>query len=227
MKTEEIISQLHTLADKEYQKFHSSLVPTLDAETIIGVRVPLLRKMAKTITDADVFFGSLPHHYYEENMLHSILLSSVKDFSVLVYELERFLPYIDNWAVCDTLSPKAFERNKDKLLPLAYKWMSSPHTYTCRFGIDILMSHFLKEDFDVSQLEKVAEIRSEEYYVKMMVAWYFATALAFQYDATLPYLTEKRLDDFTHQKTIQKAIESFRVTKEHKEYLKTLRLSKH
>ena len=169
------------------------------------------------------FLSSLPHKYFDENQLHAFLISEQKDFDKCVSLLEEFLPYIDNWATCDQLSPKIFKKNREKLLPLIEKWLSSSKTYTIRFAVGMLMQHFLDSDFNPSYLEKVAEIRSEEYYVNMMIAWYFATALAKQYEASLPYIERKKLAPWTHNKAIQKAIESYRITKEQKEYLKSLK----
>ena len=222
----EIQKRLFALQDKEYQAFTAKLNPTVDRDTIIGVRLPALRALAKELKDTDEakdFLSSLPHKYLEENHLHSFLLSGIKDFDEGIAAVERFLPYIDNWAVCDSLRVKALAKYPEKLLPYLEKWMKSEHTYTIRCGILNLMNCFLDDRFDEKYPAMVAAIHSEEYYVNMMIAWYFATALAKQYDAVLPYLTEQRLDKWVHNKTIQKAVESYRITDEQKAYLKTLR----
>ena len=224
-----IRAQLFALQDKEYQIFYSRLMPTLPPETVIGVRVPLLRKLAKQLTDtpeAEVFLQELPHFYYEENALHAFLLESVRDYGTALAATERFLPYVDNWAVCDCFSPKVFAQHKPELLCAIRRWLGSDRTYTVRYGIGMLMRYYLEDAFRMEYPEKVAQIRSEEYYVNMMRAWYFATALAKQYDQIIPYLEEKRLDTWTHNKTIQKAIESYRITPEQKIYLRTLRVKK-
>ena len=222
----EIQKRLFALQDKEYQAFTAKLNPTVDRDTIIGVRLPALRALAKELKDTDEakdFLSSLPHKYLEENHLHSFLLSGIKDFDEGIAAVERFLPYIDNWAVCDSLRVKALAKYPEQLLPYLEKWMKSEHTYTIRCGILNLMNYFLDDRFDEKYPAMVAAIHSEEYYVNMMIAWYFATALAKQYDAVLPYLTEQRLDKWVHNKTIQKAVESYRITDEQKAYLKTLR----
>ena len=222
----EIQKRLFALQDKEYQAFTAKLNPTVDRDTIIGVRLPALRALAKELKgtrEGAEFLQTLPHEYLEENHLHSFLLSGIKDFDEGIAAVERFLPYIDNWAVCDSLRVKALAKYPEKLLPYLEKWMKSEHTYTIRCGILNLMNYFLDDRFDEKYPAMVAAIHSEEYYVNMMIAWYFATALAKQYDAVLPYLTEQRLDKWVHNKTIQKAVESYRITDEQKAYLKTLR----
>lgn len=221
-----ITEELFSLKDEAYKDFQAKLVPTISKETIIGVRVPVLRKFAKDLIKKGKegeFLSSLPHTYYDENMLHSILLSESKDFTTCVERINSFLPFVDNWAVCDILSPKIFKKNREDLLPFIKKWISSKHTYTCRFGLGMLMSHFLEEDFKSEYLRLVAEVESEEYYVNMMVAWFFATALAKQWKESVLYLEEKRLSPWVHNKTIQKAVESYRISKEEKEYLRGLR----
>ena len=190
------------------------------------MRVPILRKLAKSYINDDEceeFLNHLPHRYYDENMLHGILISEIKDFDRCVEELEKFLPFVDNWAVCDTTAPKVFRRNREKLMKCIEKWSSSKEAYTCRFAIEMLMTHFLDDDFREAYLEIPAEIISEEYYVNMMVAWFFATALAKQWDKTISYIEENRLGQWVHNKTIQKARESYRITEEQKEYLKSLK----
>lgn len=223
---EEIISRLLSLRDPDNAAFQQKLTPGLDAEVFLGVRVPLLRKLAAELTKnglREPFLDELPHFYYEENLLHSILLSREKDFRVCMERIEAFLPYIDNWAVCDTLRPKVFARHRAVLLPAVKAWIRSSEAYTVRFGLDTLMSEYLDEDFSPELPELAASVESEEYYVRMMVAWYFATALAKQWDAVIPYMEQRRLCQWTHRKTIQKATESFRITEEQKSYLRSLR----
>lgn len=218
--------RLFALQDLKYRDFHSRLMPTVDKELVIGVRTPELRKFAKEFakTDtAEAFLGTLPHKYYEENNLHAFLLCEIKDFALLITRLNKFLSFVDNWATCDMMRPKIFAKSKEKLLPEIERWMQSDEPYTVRFGIEMLMIHFLDDSFDVSFAQRVAEIRSDEYYVKMMQAWYFATALAFQYKAVLPFIESKALDDWTHNKAIQKAVESYRITDKQKEHLKALK----
>ena len=218
--------RLFALQDLKYRDFHSKLMPTVDKEFVIGVRTPELRKFAKEFSKTDMaenFLGTLPHKYYEENNLHAFLLCEIKDFDLLIARLNKFLPFVDNWATCDMMRPKIFAKNKEKLLPEIERWMQSAEPYTVRFGIEMLMIHFLDEDFDINFPQSVAEIRSDEYYVKMMQAWYFATALTFQYEAVLPFIESKALDDWTHNKAIQKAVESYRITDKQKEHLKALK----
>ncbi len=232
MTKSEIIEKLFSFQDTKYRDFQVKLIPTVSADSVIGVRTPSLRTFAKELSKTlgteggegvGDFLSSLPHKYFDENQLHAFLISEQKDFDKCVSLLEKFLPYIDNWATCDQLSPKIFKKNHEKLLPLIEKWLSSCETYTIRFAVGMLMQHFLDSDFNPSYLEKVAEIRSEEYYVNMMLAWYFATALAKQYEASLPYIEQKKLAPWTLNKAIQKAIESYRITPEQKEYLKSLK----
>lgn len=222
-----ITGQLFALQDIEYKQFHSKLMPTINPDVIIGVRTPELRKLAKQLdksTDVELFLQELPHRYYEENNLHGFLIESIKEFDACIFALNQFLPYVDNWATCDMMAPKVLKKDLPKLYEWTKIWIDSGKTYTIRFGVNMLMKYFLDEAFSMEYPELVASIRSEEYYVKMVVAWYFATALAKQYDAVLPYLTEHRLDVWTHNKTIQKAVESYRITKEQKEYLRTLKI---
>ena len=221
-----VYERLISVQDKEYKEFQSKLVPNIDSNTIIGVRTPDMRNIAKEIfgtEEANEFLKELPHKYYEENLVHFFLIAKIKDFDECIKEVERFLPYIDCWPVCDQASPTVFKKNHNKLLPLVKKWIKSKHVYTARFGIRVLMNEFLNEDFKEEYLELVANKKGEDYYLKMMIAWYFATALAKQYDASIKYIENNKLDSWIHNKTIQKAIESFRVSNEHKEYLKTLR----
>ena len=223
---EKIKSKLFELQDLEYKAFHSRLMPTISPETIIGVRTPALRKFAKEIAKYDVaegFIADLPHAFYEENNLHGFLVEGIKDFDQCLAEVDRFLPYVDNWATCDMMRPKVFKKNPEALLVKIDEWMTSGRTYTVRYGIGMLMTYFLEEHFDVIYVDKVAAVESDEYYVKMMVAWYFATALAKQWDAVIPFIEEGRLEVWTHNKAIQKAIESYRITPEQKVYLRGMK----
>ena len=223
----DIQKRLFELQDKDYALFQSRLVPDIDSELIIGVRVPTLRKFAKELKKnqgCEDFLKELPHKYYDENMLHGILISEMKDYIGCIESLNEFLPYIDNWAVCDTLSPKVFKKNKDTLLEEICTWSKSKKTYTCRFGIGMLMSHFLDEDFNKEYLQLPAGIKSKEYYVNMMLAWFFATALAKQWESTLPLFEEEKLDVWVHNKAIQKAKESYRIDADKKAYLSSLKI---
>lgn len=222
----DIREELFKLQDLNYREFHSKLMPTIAKENIIGVRVPEVRKIAKKYANtyqAEEFIKKLPHKYYDENMLHGLLLSEMKDYDLCLKEVNRFLPYIDNWAVCDIMSPKVFKKHKEDLINQIIKWSKSPNIYECRFGIEMLMSHYLDNDFKKEYLEIVASVHSHEYYVNMMIAWFFATALAKKWEDTIIYIENNRLDKCVHNKTIQKARESYRITKEQKEYLKTLK----
>ena len=219
--------QLFAMADLSYKAFHCSLIPTVDEDTVIGIRTPVLRKFAgdfAKIEDSVTFLKKLPHRYYEENNLHGFLLEKIKDYDTLIAELNRFLPHVNNWATCDMISPKIFKKHLPELFEQIRTWLKAEDTYTVRFAIGMLMKFCLDESFDPAGPGLVAKIRSEEYYINMMIAWYFATALAKQYDAILPYLEERRLDPWTHNKAIQKAVESRRITAEQKEYLHTLRI---
>ena len=223
--SERIREKLFEMQDLQYRDFQAKLVPTVDKETIIGVRTPAVRKFAREIgRDPEIgrFLADLPHQYYDENNLHSFIIERIKDYEECLGEVERFLPYIDNWATCDTQSPKVFAKHTEELLGPIRRWIASDRPYTVRYGIGMLMKFYLDENFKVQYLEMVSSVRSEEYYVKMMAAWYFATALAKQYDDAVSYLQDKKLDAWTHNKTIQKARESYRITAEQKAYLKTL-----
>ncbi|MBO6282469.1 MAG: DNA alkylation repair protein [Pseudobutyrivibrio sp.] len=229
MIVDDIREDLFANQDVKYRDFQSKLTPTIEANTAIGVRTPVLRKLAKDYSkrqDVDDFLADLPHKYFDENQLHAFILSEIKDFDECIGKLERFLPFVDNWATCDQMSPKCFKKNHEKLLPYLNKWIKSDDTYTVRFAIVTFMSHFLDDDFDEGYLKLVSDIKSDEYYINMAIAWYFATALAKQYDKTIPYIENKTLDVWTHNKAIQKSIESYRVTAEHKEYLKSLKIKK-
>lgn len=225
----QVQEMLWSLQDKGYKDFHSKLIPNIAPETIIGIRMPQLRKLAKQLHkdagfDKKGFMEKLPHEYYEENNLHGLLLEEEKDFELLLLELEQFLPYIDNWATCDLLALKIFRKHPQRVLVKIQEWMSSDKPYIKRFGMETLMRYYLDEYFRPEYLQWVAAIRSKEYYVNMMIAWFFATALAKQYEATLPIILERRLDVWCHNKTIQKAVESFRITEEQKTYLRSLRI---
>ena len=219
--------ELFEMQDLKYRDFHAKLMPTVDKDTVIGVRTPELRKFAKEYGKtemAKIFLRVLPHQYYEENNLHGLLIEQIKDYDQCIEELERFLPYIDNWATCDLLAVRTVKKHLDLFIKEIYRWMESEHTYTIRFGMNMLMRYYLENEFKLEYPEKVAAVRSEEYYVNMMRAWYFATALAKQYEKILPFLEEQRMDVWTHNKTIQKATESYRITPEQKEHLRTLRI---
>ena len=223
---EQILAGLFSLQDPGYRAFQSRLIPTVDPDSIIGVRTPALRKYAKELAknpEVSLFLSALPHAWFDENQLHAFLISEEKDFDTCVRKVNRFLPYIDNWATCDQLSPRVFRKHRDELLPQIQIWLRSNRTYTIRFGIGMLMQHYLDDHFDPAYPELVAGIRSEEYYVNMMIAWYFSTALAKQYAQIVPYFETPRLDPWTHNKAIQKAVESFRITAEQKTYLRDLK----
>ena len=224
---QKVQQDLFTMQDLKYREFHAKLMPTVDKDSVIGVRVPMLRAYAKKFgktEEAKQFLEILPHQYYEENNLHGLLIDQMKDYELCIEELIRFLPYINNWATCDILSVKAVKGHLDSYIKNIYQWLESDYTYTIRFGINMLMRYYLEEEFKIEYPEKVAAIRSEEYYVNMVRAWYFATALAKKYDQVLPFLEEQKMDVWTHNKTIQKAIESYRITLEQKEYLRTLKI---
>ena len=224
-----IQKELFLLQDKEYMKFLSKLTPNVPEDTIIGVRIPEIRKLAKKLVrnnEYEDFLKELPHKYYDENLLHGAIISENKDFENCIELLDSFLPFVDNWAVCDTISPKIFKKHKKELIEKIKEWSQSDKTYTCRFGIEMLMTHFLDEDFKKEYLEMVANIHSEEYYVKMAVAWFFATALAKQWDYAVIYLENNKLDVWMHNKTIQKARESLRILEDKKGYLKGLKRKK-
>lgn len=221
-----IREELFALQDVSYGDFQAKLTPGIPRELFIGVRVPEVRKLAKKLIkepETAEFLSELPHKYFDENMLHGLLISEFRDYDACIAAVDKFLPYVDNWAVCDIMSPKVFKRNKDMLLDKIKEWSASEKTYTCRFGIEMLMSHFLDDDFKPEYLDIPASVHSEEYYVQMIVAWFFATALTKQWDATIPYIESGVLETLVHNKTIQKARESYRITPEQKEYLKTLK----
>ena len=218
---------LFSMQDLKYRDFHSKLMPTVEEERIIGVRTPQLRKYAAAFAKTDEaaeFMKQLPHQYYEEDNLHGFLIEKIKGFVQCIRALDEFLPYVDNWATCDMMSPKVFKKEPERLLEKIKVWIGAEQTYVVRFAMGCLMNYYLDERFSTEYADMVAEVQSEEYYIRMMQAWYFATALAKQYDAILPYLLEHRLSTWVHNKTIQKAVESYRITPEQKTYLKTLKI---
>ena len=224
----EIQQRLFALQDAGYRDFHAALMPTVDKALVIGVRMPALRALAIELKGTELaadFMAALPHKYYEENNLHAALIGHIRDFDACMAALERFLPWVDNWATCDMMNPKALAKDKAALLEHIRLWLQSGHTYTVRFGMGMLMNHFLEEDFREEYLALVASVRSEEFYVRMMQAWYFATALAKQYEAAVKVLEQRKLETWVHNKTIQKARESYRISNEQKEYLKSLKVS--
>lgn len=222
-----IQTELLELRDLKYREFHAKLIPNVNPETIIGIRTPELRKFAKNLTknpEHKIFLDILPHKYYEENNLHGFLIENIKDYDEIILRLEKFFPYIDNWATCDLIRPKIFKSHLSELSIKIKEWIHAEHIYTVRFAVEMLMSFYLDNDFEVEQLKIVSEIKSDAYYVKMMIAWYFATALAKQYEFVVKYIEEKRLNPWVHNKTIQKAIESRRISNDKKDYLKTFKI---
>ncbi len=221
-----IQEKLFSLQDEKYRDFQAKLIPGYDASTMIGVRTPELKKLAKEMVKNEgvqEFLSDLPHKYFDENQLHAFIISEIKDYEKCMAEVEKFLPYVDNWATCDQLSPKVFKKHTEELLVKIKEWMAKDKTYTVRFGIGMLMQYFLNDKFKPEYPEAVAKIRSEEYYINMMIAWYFATALAKQYEAVLPFIEKRSLDKWTHNKAIQKAVESCRISDDRKAYLRTLK----
>ena len=227
--TKEILARLMAEKDDAYGDFQAKLMPNVSRERILGVRTPVLRRLAKELAkqpDIDGFLNELPHTYYDEYNLHGFILSEGKDYDRTVVGVDALLPYVDNWATCDLLSPKCFKKNRERLKADIERWLNSDETYTIRFGVEMVQSHFLDGDFDPAWLERVSVIRSEEYYVNMMLAWFFATALTKQWDAAIPYIEKQRLSPWVHNKTIQKAVESYRITDGQKEYLRSLKIKK-
>ena len=223
MKNETIQKDLLLMGEERYCEFSAKLMPTVEKETVIGIRVPILRAYAKSLEDYETFLKNLPHRYFEENNLHAFLIERERDFDCCIKKLEAFLPYVNNWATCDGMKPKVLKKEPEKLLLYIQKWITSKETYTVRYAINLLMSYYLDEHFQPEYLKMVCNVQSDEYYINMMRAWYFATALAKQYEATLPYLQNHLLDEWTHNKTIQKAVESYRISDEQKTYFRTLR----
>lgn len=224
MTSAKLLDTLKALQDLTYREMQARLIPNIDPETIIGVRTPDLRRIAREMEDGEAFLRKLPHKYFEENQVHAFLLERCKDFDGAVAQVEAFLPFVDNWATCDQLRPKAFAKHPGKLLEYIRRWIASDQPYTIRFAIEMLMCYFLDKNFDPAYPELVARVRNEDYYVRMMIAWYFATALAKQYDAVVPYITEYRLEKWVHNKTIQKSVESYRISAEQKIFLKQYRI---
>ncbi len=222
---EKIKKDLLSMGEEKYKNFSSSLMPTVDKDKVIGIRTPILRKYAKTLKGYNEFLEQLPHYYFEESNLHAFLIERENDFDKCIEKLELFLPYVDNWATCDSMKPKVLKKQPEKLLIHIKRWLNSKDVYSVRYAINLLMSFYLDDNFKEEYLDLVAKVRTKEYYINMMRAWYFATALAKRYDKAIIYLEENLLDDFTHDKTIRKAIESFRITKEQKDYLRTLKRS--
>ena len=221
-----VIDELLKSKDLEYKTFQSKLIPNIDSSTMIGVRTPKLKSIAKDLykyNDYELFLNSLPHNYYEENIIHGLVISEIKDYDLCINYIDKFLPYIDNWAVCDQTNPKVFKKHKKEILIKINEWIKSKEVYKIRFGVKTLMNYFLDDDFNKDYLKLPLIIKNDDYYVKMMIAWFYATALAKQYDETIKIIESNVLDIFIHNKTIQKAIESFRVTDEHKKYLRTLK----
>lgn len=226
MTNQEIRNRLYEMQDLQYKEFHSKLMPTINADLIIGVRTPELRRFAKELwknQDVSCFLNELPHRYYEENNLHAFLIEMIRDYDECVDALNIFLPYVDNWATCDMMVPKVFKKHLPELREQIKVWLDSEYVYEVRFAVDMLMKYYLDELFEPEYLQWIADIDSEEYYLKMVKAWFFATALAKQYDATVPYIENQYMDKWTHNKTIQKSIESYRIDKEQKQYLKSLK----
>ena len=222
----DILDELFKLKDEKYRELQVKIIPNVSSDNIIGVRTPLLRKLSKQLVKENYlsFLNDLPHKYFDENQLHAFIISLLKDYDECIMYVNKFLPYVDNWATCDQMSPKVFKKNTDRLLEQIKVWISSSETYTIRFGIGMLMQYYLDDNFKLDYLEMVSNIRSDEYYVNMMIAWFFATALAKQYESTLPFIEGKKLDKWTHNKTIQKAIESYRVSSLQKDYLRNLKI---
>lgn len=221
-----LIARLNEVKDDKYKDFQTKLVPNINHDTILGIRTPDMRKIAKEVfenNDFDSFLNELPHKYYEENLIHFFVISMIKDFDKCIEETERFLPYVDCWPVSDQATPKSFRKNHDKLLPYIKKWIKSKHIYTARFGIRMLMNEYLDDDFKEEYLNLVASVKGDDYYLKMMIAWFFATALAKKYEKTILYFENHRLSEWVHKKAIQKAIESYRISDEHKKYLRSLK----
>jgi hypothetical protein len=226
---ESIQSKLLSMQDTAYRDFNAKLIPTVDPKHMIGIRTPLLRKYVKDLVKTEpkhaaLFMQTLPHRYFEENNLHAFIIETIKDFTTAITETERFLPFIDNWATCDLFAPPLFKKHPDEVYQKILLWIRSPHTYTVRYAINLLLSNYLDDRFKPEMLELVASVKSDEYYINMVIAWYFSFALIKQYDAALPYLKQHRLAPFIHNKTIQKAIESRRIAPEVKAYLRTLKV---
>ena len=225
----QIVDLLYSKQDIKYRDFQAPLFPNIDKEKMIGVRTPELKKLAKELNGSNLakeFIETLPHDYFDENQLHAFLISLIKDYETCLKEVDKFLPYIDNWGTCDQLSPKVFAKHRDELIVPIKKWIKSKHTYTVRFAIGMLLALYLDDSFKEEYMKLVSEVKSEEYYINMMIAWYFATALAKQYDTAIKYIKDYKLSPWVHNKTIQKAVESYRISDEQKDYLKSLKILK-
>ncbi|MBE7053964.1 MAG: DNA alkylation repair protein [Ruminococcaceae bacterium] len=223
----DILKELFSLKDEKYKEFHKKLIPNVNSDLIIGVRTPLVKKLAKMVIkegDDALFLSKLPHKYYEENNLHAFLINEMKDYDKCIKMLDEFLPHVDNWATCDGIRPKCFKNNTDKLIFDIKRWLKSNEEYTIRFALEMIMVFYLDKNFDEKYLKMASKIKSDKYYINMMISWLFATSLAKQYEKTLPYLEEKNLPIWVHNKTIQKAIESFRISDDDKKYLRTLKV---
>ncbi|MGL6114459.1 MAG: DNA alkylation repair protein [Cetobacterium sp.] len=225
-----IETELFKLKDEKYKDFHKNLIPNVKEDTLLGIRVPILRQFSKKLYKenpklAEDFLKKLPHKYYEENNLHSFIIGNIKDFQEVMTLIEEFLPYVDNWGVCDSLAPKILKKYPKETYEKIKFWLNSPHPYTVRFAIGLLLSNYLDKEFHEEMLDLVSKIKSDKYYINMMIAWYFATALAKQYESTIPYIQNKILSPWVHNKTIQKSIESKRISPDIKIYLKTLKVS--
>ena len=221
-----IQEKLFEYQDLGYREFNSKLIPNIDKETMIGVRIPDIRKIEKSLSteEKEKFLLKLPHKYFEENMLHGIIISNMKEYNKVITNLEKFLPYVDNWAVCDSISPKIFKKNREKAIENVLSWIKSNHTYVCRFGIGMIMQLYLEDEyFKKTYLDIIAKIKIEDYYINMMRAWTFQVALVKQWKEAIVYIEKGLLDEFTHNKTISKSCDSYKIEKEKKEYLKTLR----
>ena len=226
---QEIVDLLFSKQDIKYRDFQAPLFPGVEKDRFIGVRTPELKKLAKELFGSETtnqFIETLPHRYFDENQLHAFIISSIKDYQTCLNKVERFLPYVDNWGTCDQLSPKVFAKHKDESIVPIKKWLKSKHTYTVRFAIGMLMQHYLDESFKEEYMSLIAAIKTEEYYINMMIAWYFATALAKKWDIAIKYIENNKLSPWVHNKTIQKAVESYRITDEQKSYLKSLKITK-
>lgn len=223
----ELQRQLFALQDKEYREFHAKLIPNVDKKVVIGVRVPAIRNIAREIfatAEAEKFLENLPHRYFDENQLHALLLNQIDEYKECLDRVKRFLPYVDNWATCDVLRPKVFAKYHEKLIKEIPVWLRSDKTYTVRFGIEMLLVHFLEDDFQKKYLDRVVNVKNEDYYVRMMQAWFFAEAAVKQYETTLPYFEKCKLTEWTHNKAIQKVQESYRISQEHKNYMKSFKM---
>lgn len=212
--------------DIKYRDFTLPLIPNVDEKTFIGVRLPAIKKYAKELDEKSriEFLNSLPHQYHEENLLHAYILSNIKDYETFINYVNVFLPFVTNWSVSDTICNKYLIKYRNQLIKEVYKWLKSDELYRVRYAVKCLMNYYLGDDFKKEHIEHVEQVKLDDYYIKMMIAWYLATGLAKNYDSFVKVIEEKKFDAFTHNKAIQKAIESYRVSDEHKDYLKTLKI---